>query len=270
MYKGGTMLKFNKKIKSLAVVLSILILISLTSITIISCKTRIGPGPGEIDIEFDDDLDIALDEIDAVFDDIDLIEVKGSGNITSIETDVEGFNSVEVIGEGVLIIEQGNSENLVIETDDNLMEYIKASISGEKLKIDTIGEKGYDLAPTDSIYYYLKVKDLEELRLTGAVNVRCESLQTSILDMDMRGVANVELSGEVDNLKIFIDGVGNLKGMDFLSEECSISGTGNADIVISVSEKLDIGFKGVGSIKYIGDPEVKEDIDGLVDVEKID
>jgi hypothetical protein len=66
-----------------------------------------------------------------------------------------------------------------------------------------------------------------------------------------------------------VDGPGDLKGRDFLTTECSISGTGTADIVISVSEKLDIDFKGIGSIKYIGDPEVKEDAGELVDVEKI-
>ena len=86
----------------------------------------------------------------------------------------------------------------------------------------------------------------------------------------MSGVANVELSGEIDSLIISVDGVGELKGRDLLSTECSISGTGNATITISVSEILDIDFQGVGSIKYIGEPIINKDVDFLVQIEKID
>jgi len=45
---------------------------------------------------------------------------------------------------------------------------------------------------------------------------------------------------------------------------------GIADIVVSVSEILDIDFQGIGSINYIGDPDVNEDVNLLVQIEKTD
>ena len=86
----------------------------------------------------------------------------------------------------------------------------------------------------------------------------------------MSGVADVELSGEINILNISVDGVGTLKGRNLSSTECSISGEGNAHLTISVSKTLDIIFKGIGTINYIGKPEVtKEDAGKLVEVERI-
>ena len=232
--------------KGLIILVSVIILVLLGA-----CNTAPGPsdtpGPDTTNLE----------------------EINGSGNIVEREIDVQDFDKVEVIGEGIIIIEQGDTESLVIETDDNLLEYITASVSNNKLKIEKIVDDGYDLVPTDSIYYHLKIKNIEELSLLGAVKVNCDSLQISRLNLDMSGVADVELSGEVESLDISVDGVGDLKGRDLLSTQCSISGTGTANITISVSKILDISFQGIGSIKYIGDPEINQDVSALVQIEKI-
>jgi hypothetical protein len=267
------MLDFNKKSKAFRTVISIisvLFLISFVTITAVSCAEDIkGPGPSKTPGP-GEDFNPGPGEIDAGLDDLDLIAIEGSGNTTTTAVDVKDYNRIEVSREGILIIEQGDTEGLVIETDDNLMDYIKVSVSDKKLKIENIVDEGYDLVPTEAIYYYLKLKELKELKLPGVVTVKCSSLQVSSLNLDMSGVTDVELAGKADILNMSVDGPGDLKGSDFLTTGCSISGTGTADIVISVSEKLDIDFKGIGSIKYIGDPEVTKDVGKLVDVEKID
>ena len=242
--------------------LSLLLVISLVVVAVVACTDDTGPGPGEINA--------GPGEIDAGPDESDFKKINGSGNIETREYDVSNINKVEVGGEGVLIIEQGDSEGLVIETDDNLFEYLKVSVSGGILKITTIYDEGYDLEPTDSINYYLKLKDLEELKLPGAVNVKCDDIQLSRLDLDMSGVASLEIAGKVGILDISVGGVGTLKGRDLSTTECNISGGGTADITISVSNTLDIVFKGVGKINYIGEPEVnKQDVGKLVDIVKI-
>ena len=251
-------------------ILTLLLIISVVAVTVISCSDNKGQGPGEINAG-PGEIDAGPGEINAGPGETDLKKINGSGNIITSEFDVTDFNKLEVSGEGVLVINQGDQEGLVIETDDNLIEYLKVSVSGEKLKLENIVNEGYDLVPTDGIYYYLKVKNLEELKLPGAVTVKCDNIQVSRLDLDMSGVADVELSGEINILNISVDGVGTLKGRNLSSTECSISGEGNAHLTISVSKTLDIIFKGIGTINYIGKPEVtKEDAGKLVEVERID
>jgi len=230
----------------------ILVALVISVVLLGACNTTPGPdttpGPGTTELE----------------------EINGSGNIIEREIGIQDFNKVDVSGEGVLIIEQGDEESLVIETDDNILEYVEVNVSEGILKIENVVDEGFDLVPTDAIHYYLKLKNIEELTLPGVVTVICDSLQVSRLNLDMSGVTDIELSGEINSLSIFIDGVGDLEGRGLLSTECSISGTGTANIVVSVSEILDIDFQGIGSIKYIGDPEINENVGNLVDIERID
>ncbi|MFC2159595.1 GIN domain-containing protein [Actinomycetota bacterium] len=240
------------------IILIIICFISVLTITLFSCKLPLAPNDSK-----------GPDSIDAGPDESDLNTIKGSGNIKSIEIDVKDFNKVVVSGEGILIIEQGDAEGLIIKTDDNLLEYIKATVTGSELKIDNIVKIGDDLVPSDSIYYYLKVKDLLELGLPGVVKVESENIQLNSLNLLMSGVSDVELIGEIDSLNIVIDNIGNFKGRDFFCKKCVISGNGTVNIIVSVEEKLDIDLKGTGSIKYIGNPEINQDVGDLVNVEKI-
>ena len=196
-------------------------------------------------------------------------ETKGSGNVISRQVDVENFNKVEVSGKGILIIEQGDTESLVIETDDNLIEYVKVSILEGKLTIENIVDDGYELVPTDNIYYHLKVRDLKDLALPGVVTVQCDNLKTDELFLDLSGVVNVELCGNTDSLTIAAGGVGTFNGKEFNVTECSIHGNGNIDIKVSAIENLEIGYKGIGKVYYTGNPEITGEPGMLVDVTRI-
>ena len=266
------MKKLNSNIGIIRI-LSLLLVTVIVVVAAVSCSDNTGPGPGEINAGPGEinagpgEIDAGPGQIDAGPGESDFKEINGSGNIETREYDVSSINKVEVGGEGVLIIEQGDAEELVIETDDNLFEYVKVSVADGILTIETTYDQGYDLVPTDSINYYLKLKDLEELRLPGAVSVKCDDIQLSSLDLDMSGVASVEIAGEVDILDISVGGVGTLKGRDLSTTECNISGDGNANITLRVSNKLDVVFTGIGKINYIGSPEVnKQDVGKLVEV----
>ena len=48
---------------------------------------------------------------------------------------VSNFDSIELSGSGDVIVTQGGSESLAIETDDNVMKYVKAEVEGRTLKL---------------------------------------------------------------------------------------------------------------------------------------
>ena len=114
----------------------------------------------------------------------------------------------------------------------------------------------------------LPVKRLNA-RNPARINVKSDNLQLGNLNLIMSGVSDVELMGGIGNLNIIVDEIGDFFGRDLLCNECSISGTGTANIILNVEEKLDINFKGTGSIKYIGNPEVNQDVGNLVNIENI-
>ena len=61
--------------------------------------------------------------------------VRGSGDVIVENRSVSGFDKVSVEGAGRVIITQGKKESLTVETDDNLMKYIKTEVTGDTLEI---------------------------------------------------------------------------------------------------------------------------------------
>jgi len=92
--------------------------------------------------------------------------VKGSGNVVAETRPVSQFDRVSVSGAGHLAIVQGDQESLTIETDDNLLPLIKSEVAGGLLKL---GPENVNLNPTRTIRYQLRLKDLRELHLSGAL-----------------------------------------------------------------------------------------------------
>ena len=93
--------------------------------------------------------------------------VRGSGDIVKESRDVDGFDRIVVTGAGTVIITQGGSESLTIETDDNLMEYIETEVSGNTLEIgftrDTAfspGGGGKVLEPSEGFVFEIRIRKL--------------------------------------------------------------------------------------------------------------
>ena len=118
-------------------ILSLLLVTGIVVVAAVSCSDSTGPGPGEINAG-PGEINAGPGEIDAGPGESDLKEIEGSRNIETREFDISNINKVEVGAEGTLIIEQGDVEELVIETDDNLFEYVEVSVSDGILKITTI------------------------------------------------------------------------------------------------------------------------------------
>jgi len=214
--------------------------------------------------------------------------VRGSGNIVTEERDVSGFDGVHLSGIGDLIISQGDEESLVIEADDNVIPLIEAFVSGGELTIQF--KRGYSFVPNTSMKFYLTVKELEKISLSGAGRIIAESLDTDDLEFEISGAGDIDfdgisaeevevylsgagdisLSGEVDRQDINLSGVGNYDGGDLESRICDVTVTGAGSATVNVSEELDANISGVGDINYIGSPSVEQEISGLGEIKGID
>ena len=95
--------------------------------------------------------------------------INGSGNIRTESRPVSDFTAVNFTGFGELTFVQGEAEALTIETDDNLLPYIKTTVSRGTLTIGfDDGARTPLLRPSDSIRYQLTVKTLTALDSSNA------------------------------------------------------------------------------------------------------
>jgi len=216
--------------------------------------------------------------------------VKGSGEIVVEDRKVSGFDKILVTGAGRLIITQGDSETLSIETDDNLMEYIRTEVVGDTLEIgfedDVVFSSnggGMGLDPTDGFIFYISVTDLQGISISGAADIEMEKIKTDQLDITLSGAGqvsiddldastlyvlvsgagDVNIGGRVVSQLVRLSGLGRYQAFDLESQEAdvTISGAGGANVW--ATESLDVSISGAGDVKYYGSPSVTPNISGL-------
>lgn len=204
--------------------------------------------------------------------------------------EVQNFEKVVLHGYGELFIQQGETEALEIETDLEFMDHVKTRVEERVLKIDVIGDwldrisaffsRGYE---SQRIRYYLTVKDLRGLTVSGAARVdidalvvdslalklggageiEIENIQAKQLDVDLPGAGNIKVRGSVEDQNVQVGGAGAYSGrrLDSKRAKVRISGVGKA--IMNASEELDISLTGLGSVEYYGQPRVTQSITGL-------
>ncbi|MBN1147443.1 MAG: DUF2807 domain-containing protein [Anaerolineales bacterium] len=215
--------------------------------------------------------------------------VSGSGNVILVEREVSGFTAVDFGGVGTLHIEVADEEVLRIEAEDNLTQYIVTEVRGERLHIEL--RENVSIDPTQPIHYYLKVKTLDSIAVSGLGSVEALDLSADHFAVTISGSGDVQIEGlKADDLKVVISGLGNLSigGGEVERQDIVISGSGGyqarelksaqADLLISglgsatvwAEEHLQVSISGSGSVRYVGDPTVKYEISGLGRLERID
>ncbi len=213
--------------------------------------------------------------------------VSGSGELTSETREVHDFERVELSGVGTLYLTQGAEENLRIEAEDNVLPKIETRVRGNTLEIG-FGDRDWSniIQPTKPIKYFLTVKNIDSVSISGAGKVVAESLETTelalnssgagdieidhlaakSLNVSLSGAGNCELAGEVSNQVISISGAGNYQASDLQSQVTSVAVSGMGSVDLWVEDALDVAISGAGSVKYYGRPTITQDISGAGDV----
>ena len=226
--------------------------------------------------------------------------VRGSGKIETQTLDLSDFNSVSLENSGDVYIEQGQSESVTVEADDNILPLLETYVQGKELVLSTKPNQSID--PSRKIVYRITVKDLSGISLSGSGdfyvgpiqsasmkisvagsgNINLDDLSTGQLSMDLNGSGNInidkltatgidasvngsgdiQLAGEAPTQKISFRGSGNYRTGDLKSESAEIDIPGSADVTVWVTDTLKAHINGSGTIRYYGKPTVDQNGNG--------
>lgn len=205
---------------------------------------------------------------------------RGSGNVITDTRDVSGFDRVNLSGIGDMVLEQGDSEQLEIEAEDNVIDHITTEVRDGTLYI------GFDedhIIPTETIRFNLTMRDIHGLETSGVSNIQTEKINTDELEIDLSGTGNINIDdlsaerldigvsgagnftaeGKVDEQKIKLSGAGNYDGEDLESQNTEVTISGLGKVTVWATERLDVTISGTGNVDYYGNPEVTQQISGL-------
>lgn len=114
----------------------------------------------------------------------------------------------------------------------------------------------------------VQVKSLESLNTDGVGNVEAQGIQGKRLAVAMDGVGEVTIAGSADVLDLSLSGVGSFKGEEFKTKQATVRNSGVGSAVVNVSDRLDATVSAVGSVEYIGSPQVRESVKGVGSIKK--
>jgi len=183
------------------------------------------------------------------------------------------FSELSVGGAFEVILIQGDTYALKVESKEDQYEKVITELKGDRLRIryeSSRWERNHS-----KITLYITYKSLEELDISGACDVKGETpLKAESLDIEFSGAASAWLELDVKRLKARVSGAGNLnlegraeeqwvnlsgagsyKAYDLKSKKANVKSSGAGKVRVFVTEEFEANASGAASIRYKGNPE---------------
>lgn len=216
---------------------------------------------------------------------LELVGERGNGVRVEETITVDDFDRIDIGGAFIVKISQANSNDVTIEVDENLLDYIEIGVQGKTLKVNS--ERRLD--SRDGIIINIPVKSLRAISCSGASEVTttkpvlAEKLDISLsgagklelmldaedVSVDVSGATLVYLEGSAGTLDIDMSGAGSLEASELEVKDCYAQISGVGKILVNVTGTLDADVSGLGSVEYVGEPEeVKGDVSGVGNISR--
>lgn len=212
----------------------------------------------------------------------------GSGNIITETRNLGSFDAVSVGGSFEVELKTGDVISVLVEADDNIIKYIKTTVSGSTLKINTedlhsysnVHMKVYVTAPSiTSIKASASAEVVTDNTLTGSGRLTFKASSSASIkagvdapeiETDASSSATITLTGKTKTHKSEASSSADIKAFGLLSENTTahVSSSGNIEVHASVS--LDAHASSSGSIDYKGAAVVTKSENSSGSVEKKD
>jgi hypothetical protein len=217
-------------------------------------------------------------------------------NIVSETRNIENVNRIVLRDYGQLFISQGEKESLSLEAHDSVLGMIRTEVRNGELLLDIDGgwwDRTWRAITSTvegrPLKYHLTLKKLDGLFVSGAARVVCKAfkfddfrlilkgageirmsdIEANSLDIELPGAGLVNLTGNVKNQKVWLKGAGSYDSPRLKSENAVVKLHGVGKARVWVVNSLDANVDGIGSIEYIGDPDVRRSVSGLGNVSRV-
>lgn len=214
--------------------------------------------------------------------------INGSGNVTKSTRNVATFTGVTVGGSMHVTVIAGKQSSVVVETDDNLQEYLETKVKDGMLVITFT--KGKNISKITRAKVIVTNPDLDKVRLSGSGTLKTEgnfkssdvfdaavsgsgkliaNVESKETRASISGSGNMELTGNTERLNIAISGSGNFKGYELSTKKSTARVSGSGNVQTRVEDNLEAMIAGSGNIYYKGEASVTSKTAGSGKVRKV-
>ncbi len=195
----------------------------------------------------------------------------GSGEIITVQKSVPEFNAVSISGNINAELRNG-PQKVVIEADDNLMEFIRTDVEGNKLKISTeikslrdahirvyITAPGINRVSTSAGAELALKDDLsspERIQLVTSSAGEIEGrVDAPFVELDASSGSEIKVKGRTRNLQVDASSGADVEASGLMAENTEVSASSGSAAKVHASVSLKASASSGAGIKYRGGGE---------------
>jgi hypothetical protein len=211
----------------------------------------------------------------------------GEGPLVEKKIKVEKFNQLTLSGSHLVYLSQGETQEVSIKAQENIIQLLNTTAEGGKWIIDF--EKCIKVK--EKVEFYVTVTDLKEIEIDGSGSIigrttlTADELELEVngsgeividlaevkeLESEINGSGDLNLSGNAKDHEMEINGSGDIKAFDLKTDKSSIEINGSGDVDVNVSFELKAEINGSGDVSYKGDVKnINTEVNGSGDINQV-
>ncbi|MBP6127826.1 head GIN domain-containing protein [Flavobacterium sp.] len=196
---------------------------------------------------------------------------KGNGQVTISKREVtENFTKIETSEAIAVEIEQAENNSIEVETDSNLQNHVKTTISNGVLKISL----DKNMIVCNELIVRVKIKELKEIETSSASSIKSNTVfkgknlniivsSASTIDMEVEyenitveasSTGDITLRGKALKLEANASSASTIDASELMSNEVFAKTSSASDIKVYAIVKLDAKAESAGTIASVKRP----------------
>ncbi|PKP30704.1 MAG: hypothetical protein CVT99_12095 [Bacteroidetes bacterium HGW-Bacteroidetes-16] len=173
------------------------------------------------------------------------------------------FTSIKLLCSADLIIQQGNTQQVTVKADSDIIEFIETRVENGTLIVDF---KRNNVFSVHEMEVHITMTNLEKIMSLGSGDIELEGgfktsnlivslsgsgdfqadLQTQNMELEINGSGDAKFGEVRGSFKLSVSGSGDVEANGLQLETCMISGLGSGDISLS-GNCIDLTMSQMGS-----------------------
>lgn len=170
---------------------------------------------------------------------------------------VTPFKGVNVHGPVSLTVEAGKAFSVKVVGDRRFIERVTSEVVGGELRLnmkESSRKNSVDIDSNDRVV--VTMPELQTFRGEGAGLMILNNVRGERLDVNYRGAGRLAIDGEVRELRLRAQGVGEVDTKRLVTQEADVSFEGIGAVSVHAKDKLNARVQGMGNLTYYGNPRI--------------
>lgn len=191
--------------------------------------------------------------------------ITGSGKVATRRVYVgpgqplAAFKKIKLEGAFDIETKNGPQSDIIVTGDDNLIELVECSVSGDTLTVKT--STGY--STSHPLKVAVTLPDLQALSISGSGKAKVNGLSAQDAAFSIDGSGDILVTGTAKSASGSIEGSGDIDLSGLAAQKASASIDGSGTIRVNATDSVSASISGSGEILYRGAPkDLAKSIDG--------